>query len=276
MIRLKLMQWLIAILMRDARVSLGMTQKAAAKAFHVSEGTIYNWERAVYHPSYKAIAKVAEVYKLGGELRFYLELILEGNDFRILEAHPRLHAIALAKAEEHAGIIFKYEPHLIPGPLQTRAYHFLVLKVAERLTELVAEQGWVFKEDRKARLRARQPGPELRYLIGDSAIYHLRTLPPEVSLELVQDMLAQDALNSVSIRVINQFHPARNTQFEVYQRGGSATGPPIWVYSEIFHSSWCIEEETLVSRYHEASQAMWQIGIPVKEFLNEYCRDLLA
>ncbi|RRR99609.1 Scr1 family TA system antitoxin-like transcriptional regulator [Glycomyces terrestris] len=277
MIRLKLMKWLVAILMRDARDAAGVTQKGAALALGVTPNTIYNWERGTHHPPYGAIAKVAEVYGLDAELKFYLELILEGNDHRVLEAHPRLHAIALAKAEQNAGIIFKYEPFLIPGPLQTRAYHFLVLKVAEKLTDLVAEQGWTFKEGRRTLLRAREPGPQIQYLIGDSAIYHLQSLPEAVRRELVSDMLGQDSLANIEIRVINQFHPARSTPIDVYQGGGAEVNLPVFVYSEGFpNRSWCIEEEHLVSLYHEAGQAMWQIGIPLKEFLNEYCRDLLA
>ncbi|SDL69041.1 Transcriptional regulator, contains XRE-family HTH domain [Glycomyces sambucus] len=277
MIRLKLMRWLVAILMQDAREATGMSQKKVARAFRVSPGTIYNWERGIHHPPYGMIARIAEVYGIDAELRFYIELILEANDFRILEAQPRLHAIALAKAEQNAEFIFKHEPHLIHGPLQTRDYHFLVPQAAEQLPDSEAEDGWNFKRGRREGLRARTPAPQVRYLSGDSAIYHLRSLPEPVRIEIVRDMLGQDSLPNVEIRVINQFHHARSTSFDVYRGGIRELSLPPFIYTESFpNRSWCIEEERLVSLYHEAGQAMWQLGIPLKEFLHEHCRDLLA
>ncbi|GAA1662027.1 hypothetical protein GCM10009830_04060 [Glycomyces endophyticus] len=276
MIRLKLMRWLVAILMQDARVATGMSQKEAARAFRVSPGTIYNWERGIHHPPHGMIARIAEVYRIDAELRFYVELILEANDFRILEARPRLHAIALSKAEQHAGIIFKHEPQLVHGPLQTRDYHFIITQPGDGSSDADAQKGWIFKDGRQDGLYGRTPLPLIRYLMGDSAIYGLRQLPEEPRREQLTKLLAKEALPGTEIRVMAEFHPGRNTQFEIFEPGTSETAPPTFVYSEILHGSWCIEEDAVVAEYHRAGKAMWLLGIPLKEFLNEYCRDLLA
>ncbi|WP_460539876.1 Scr1 family TA system antitoxin-like transcriptional regulator [Glycomyces halotolerans] len=270
------MRWFVAVVLRDARVAAGLTQSEAASAFGYSTGTIYNWERTASHPKPSEVAQIAETYSLSPELKRYLKMILENRDSKLLQADARFHALSLAKAELHSGDIFKHEPHLVPGPLQTRDYHFMVPQAAEQLSEHEAQKGWNFKQSRQLGLRSRKPLPEIRYLVGDSPVYSLRSLPDSVRTEQVRQMLANETLPNTSIRVMTRFHHARNTQFEIFKPGNSDTAPPVFIYSEIFHASWCMEGEALIDRYDGASQAMWQLGIPLKEFLHEHCRDLVA
>lgn len=276
MIRARLMRWFVAIQLRDARYAAGLTQPEAGQEFGCSSQTIYYWERGERHPRKGEIAQIAETYHLNAETKRYLKMILGMKDSQRLEADARFHALTLAKAEQHSGVIFKYEPHLIPGPLQTRDYHDLVPQAAEQLSPSESEKGWKFKYGRRIAIRGRKNQPTIQYLIGDSAIYLLRTLPKKVRRELIDQMLEDDALQNVEIRVISSFHTGRNTPFSVYKPGESETAPPTFTYSEILHGSWCIEEDPLVTLYDDAGQAMWQLGIPLKEFLHEYCRDLLA
>ncbi|WP_194201987.1 Scr1 family TA system antitoxin-like transcriptional regulator [Glycomyces albidus] len=270
------MQWFVAILLRDARIAAGLTQAEAAQEFGCHPHTIYYWEKGERHPRPSEVFQIADTYRLSEELKNYLKMILEHRGSKLLQADARFHALTLAKAELHSGVIFKYEPHLIPGPLQTRDYHFLVLKVAEKLTDFVAQQGWEFKFDRQMKLRKRKRRPKIQYLIGDSAMYGLRRLSDSVRREQVNKLLQESEQPDTDLRVIAEYLPGRNTPFSIYEPGESKTAPPTFIYSEILHGSWCIEEDTLVSLYHDAGQAMWQLGIPLKEFLNEYCRDLLA
>lgn len=276
MIRARLMQWFVAILLRDARIAAGLSQSEAAQEFGCHTQTIYYWEKGKRHPRSSEVAQIAETYRLNDENRRYLKMVLEKRDSQRLEADARFHALALAKAEQHSGIIFKYEPHLIPGTLQTRDYHFLVLQIAEQLTDFVAQQGWEFKDDRQKKLRKRKLRPVVQYLIGESAIYGLRFLPEEVRRTQIQRLLAEVDQAGVEIKVMTKYLPGRNTPFSIYEPGDSETAPPTFIYSEILHGSWCIEEDALIRLYHDAGQAMWQLGIPLKEFLNEYCCDLLA
>jgi transcriptional regulator with XRE-family HTH domain len=270
------MRWFVAIQLRDGRIAARLTQAEAAQEFGCSPQTIYYWERGERHPRKGEVYQIAETYALDDYSKRYLKMILDKKDTERLEADARFHALTLAKAELHSGIIFKYEPHLVPGPLQTRDYHFLVPQAAEQLSDPEAERGWKSKERRKTGIKQRKVKPSIRYLVGDSAMHLLRRLPPEVARELLEEMLGQEENSNIDIRVIQDFHPARSTPFDIFEPGGSATAPPEFVYSETFHGSWCIEEDSVVARYHVAGQAMWQLGIPLKEFLNEYCRDLLA
>jgi transcriptional regulator with XRE-family HTH domain len=276
MIRARLMKWFVAILLRDARIAAKLTQAEAAQEFGCHPQNLYYWEKGERHPRPSEVSQIAETYHLSDELKMYLKMILENRDSTLLQADARLHALALAKAELHSGIIFKYESHLIPGPLQTRDYHFLYTQKGEGTSDQAAGEGWTFKYGRQVGIRKRKKKPKIQYLIGDSAIYGLRDLPRKVALEQVQKMLKEDELSNVEIRVIKSFHPGRSTPFSVYKPGTSDTAPPIFVFSEILHGSWCIEDDALVPMYDDAGQAMWQLGIPLKEFLYEYCRDLLA
>lgn len=276
MIRARLMRWFVAVSLRDARIAAGLTQAEAGQEFGCSSQTIYYWEKGERHPKSSEVSQIAETYHLTAENKRYLKLVLEKKDSQRLEADARFHAMALAKAELHSGIIFKYEPHLVPGPLQTRYYHDLVPQAAEQLELSESEKGWKFKYGRRTAIRGRKNPPDIQYLIGDSAIYLLRTLPKSVQRELVDQMLADDELPNVEVRVIASFHTGRNTPFSVYKPGKSKTAPPTFVYSEILHGSWCIEEDNLVALYDDAGRAMWRLGIPLKEFLHENCRDLLA
>jgi len=92
----------------------------------------------------------------------------------------------------------------------------------------------------------------------------------------VGKLLEHAEIDGTEIRVIAQPHSRRNTPFSIYKPGGSETAPPTFVYSEVLHGSCFIQEDGLIAEYHEAGQAMWILGIPLKEFLHEHCRDLLA
>lgn len=276
MIRARLMRWFVAIQLRDARFAARLTQLDAAHEFGCSKQTIYYWERGERHPRKGEISQIAETYHLNDETKRYLKMILEMKDSQRLEADARFHALTLAKAEQHSGIIFKYEPHLIPGPLQTREYYFLVTESGSQPGDPGAERGWNFKHSRQLDIGNRKDKPTIQYLIGDSAIHELRKIPSEVARAQITKLLEDDARENTEIRVMARFHPARSTQFEIFKPGDSASAPPIFVYSETYHGSWCIEEDSLIAMYDGAAPAMWHLGIPLKEFLNEYCRDLLA
>lgn len=276
MIEARLMRWFVAATLLDARLSCKMTRSESAKAYGCSQQTIYYWERGERHPRLSEVAQIAETYNLSEEIKGYLKIILGNPDAKRLEADARFHALTLAKAELHSGVMFKYEPFLVHGPLQTRDYYFLVPQAAEKLSHSEAVRGWSSRERRKKGIRERKVKPIIHYLMGDSAIYGLRKLPKEVGRELVKELIEQDALPNIEMRVIADYHPARSTACDIFAQGESPTAPPAFVYTEAFHGSWCIEEEDLVARYHEACQAMWLLGIPLKEFLYEHCRDLLA
>lgn len=276
MIRARLMRWFVAVSLRDARIAAGLTQAEAGQEFGCSSQTIYYWEKGERHPKSSEVSQIAETYHLTAENKRYLKLVLEKKDSQRLEADARFHAMALAKAELHSGIIFKYEPHLVPGPLQTREYYFLVTESARQPGDPAAERGWKFKYGRQVGISKRKDRPIFQYLVGDSAIHELRKIPREVARPQIARMLEEDARSNIEIRVIARFHPARSTPFDIFKPGHSASAPPVFVYSETYHGSWCIEEDSLIAMYDEAAPAMWQLGIPLKEFLNEYCRDLLA
>ncbi|THV32108.1 Scr1 family TA system antitoxin-like transcriptional regulator [Glycomyces paridis] len=270
------MRWFVAVLLWDSRIGIGFTRPEAARAFGCSDGTIYYWEKGERHPRPSEVAQIALTYRLTEKVRRYLKMILERKDSQRIEADPRLHALVLSKAELHSGFIFKYEPNLIPGPLQTRDYHFGYTQKAEGTSDTDANEGWTFKHGRQVGIGNRKDEPTIQYLIGNSAILGLRDLPLEAAIGQVNRMLADQDRSGVEIRVIAKFHRGRNAPFEIFKPGGSRTAPPVFVYSESLHGSWCIEEDALVAMYDGAGQAMWQLGIPLKEFLDEHCRDLLA
>jgi transcriptional regulator with XRE-family HTH domain len=161
---------------RDARIRKRMPQSELAAAIGYSTQTISNWENNRSKPHASQIEKICDVLGLNDEIkRFLFRIHLDGGT-RNIELTPRENALCLALAELHYGSIWKWEPLILPGIVQIRAYQEQVLKIIEDLTDELSQFGWNFKNERQFELKQRLTPYRMSIIIGDSALYHLREM----------------------------------------------------------------------------------------------------
>ncbi|GAA1688105.1 hypothetical protein GCM10009830_39610 [Glycomyces endophyticus] len=269
-----LTSWQVGVHLADGRELMGLSPKQLAVILGVSEGTIRNWEKGVTLPTYPEMLGIGKTLNMGEEITQFLADIARDKTSLNLETHPRYNALGLAKAELHYGSIWKCEPLVLPGIVQTRQYNSQVLQPAEGTTDAQAEFGANFKELRQVELKARTSPFRISIIIGSSALSDLKTMNRSDRQDQIEALRSWNALPHWDIRVMNQCSDLGGP-FEVYVPGKSRTAGPAFVYAQIHDRSWCIEELTRVESYHERIKKNWTRCDDLEAFLDAE-RDRLA
>ncbi|WP_100445936.1 Scr1 family TA system antitoxin-like transcriptional regulator [Glycomyces xiaoerkulensis] len=270
----KLTRWQVGIYIHDHRTELGFSQTELAVRLGVSGATISNWERGASMPSAGEVWGLARHLKIPDEIAEFMETIAREGSSPNMEAHPRYNALGLAKAELHYNSIWKWEPLILPGIVQTRHYNSLVVQQAEGTTDEQAQFGWNFKQQRQNAIMLRPTEYRMTVIIGDSAVRHLTAMPERERREQVDYLRECNSRPGWEIRIMNQ-HSDLGGPFEVYVSSQSTTAGPPFVYVQIHDLSWCIEERDRVKGYHDRVKTNWPRATELEVYLDAE-RDLLA
>jgi transcriptional regulator with XRE-family HTH domain len=243
-----------------------MTQSELAAALGYATQTIANWENNRSRPHASHIEKICDVLGIEAEIKRFLHRIYLDGHSRNIELTPRENALCLALAELHYGSLWKWEPTILPGIVQTREYNKL-LQWAEGISDKEAQVGLDFKEPRKKRLAARTTPYRMSVLSTDTALYHLSHMDSNERREQIDYLRECNARSGWELRIMAlPCHLGASSS--IFVPGDSPTAGPPFMYAEIHGRSWCIEELDRVRSYHERVKKNWARATPLEEFLD--------
>lgn len=104
--------------------------------------------------------------------------------------------------EDSAELIRQYEPELVPGLLQTRAYAETVTRVPRDLITDEQVQRRVDLRMKRQALLSRPRAPHLRVLLGEAALRRLTVPGGDLGADQLRHLLAVTRRGNVSIRVL--------------------------------------------------------------------------
>lgn len=270
-----LAMWLPGRVEHYYRDKLEYTQDQVGRFLALSTQTVRRWEQGKKCPTVGEVLGLAKFLKIPQELSDYMEDIARNESQKNFRADRRFNALCLQFAELYNGLIQKWGPLFLPGIVQTRAYHFNILRTAEGSTDEQLNRGWIFKEERCGALLARIDNPKVVILISKAALESLQFLTDTDRQEQIDRLLHLDSLPNWEIRIVASLHPEAGGAFDLYRPAESEFGSPPFVYTEVWDDSWCIEESARIARYDDLWKVLWGKSITLKEYLDDR-RDGLA
>jgi transcriptional regulator with XRE-family HTH domain len=269
--------WFLKTMARKGRIDAGKSQREIGDAVDRSKDTILEWEKGRTDIPVQAIRGLAEACELSDEVSGYMRSVARARKKgEPIEADMRYNALFLSLAEEYCKMIFKFDALLVPGPLQIKAYHYLVARLAEPGTDEWVDNGWRFKYERGQVLISRTDRPTIQFVIGEAALFQLFQISEEVYREQMAHLRKWAKRPGVSIRILRTPVPAYRSGFEIYKPGDSALACPPFVYTEIADSSWCIDSPARIASYDEIRKMLWKMAIRIEDYHYDDRRDRLA
>jgi len=264
----KLAKWFPGRVVSLGRKTKRLTQTDVANFLGKNYQTIAKMEQGRSCPSVGDCYALADLLELSDELRDYMIDIARNEAQSNFRSDRRFNALCLQMAERFMGEIRKWEPYLLPGIVQTRAYHFNIVAMSQQSSDERLDGGWKFKVERYEALLARKDGPKIVILISAEALQNLRFLSETDRREQLERLDYLDSLPNWEIRIITDLYPRSATAFDLYRPADAEFGGPAFVYTEVWDDSYCIEEALRIERY----DGLWKIllgkSISLKEHLD--------
>ena len=189
--------------LRDLRQAAGKSLEDAATALGVSMLAIRRIEQGQVKWKLPYIKVLLEEYGVRGEeARAFLALAAEANQpgwwHRYRDALPDWFR-AFVILEEEASLIRAYEPHYVPGLLQTEDYARTMLRAGvDNAAE--TERRVQLRMERQRRLLG--PGGPQLWVVMDETVLRRPVAPPEVMREQIDRLIEATALPNVKLQVI--------------------------------------------------------------------------
>lgn len=237
--------------------------------------TVAKMEQGKTCPSVGDCYALADLFNLDDELRDYMIDIARNEAQQNFQTDRRFNALCLQMGELFMGEVFKWQPLFLPGIVQTRSYHFNIVRMSQDYTDEQLNRGWSFKDERIKALLARIDNPKVVILISEVALWNLRFLSEKDRREQLARLCELDALPNWEIRIVPALHPEAGGAFDLYRPAKADFGGPPFVYTEVWDNSWCIEETPRIGRYDGLWKVLLGKSIALKEHLDDR-RDGLA
>lgn len=189
--------------LRDLREAAGKSFEDAAACLGVSVLAIRRIEQGQVKWKMPYIRLLLEEYGVPGEdAKVFLELAAEANRpgwwYRYRDVLPDWFR-AFVSLEEEASLMRAYEPHYIPGLLQTEEYARTVLRAGLR-DEHEIERRVELRMERKRRL-VQQNGPDF-WVVMDETVLRRPVVTPKVMRDQIDHLIEVVALPTITIQVI--------------------------------------------------------------------------
>jgi transcriptional regulator with XRE-family HTH domain len=190
--------------LRDLRQNAGKSFEDAARVLDVSTLAIRRMEQGQVRWKIPYIRALLDEYGVTGEeAQTFVTLTLEANQpgwwYRYRDVLPPWFK-AYVSLEEEATLIRGYEPHFVPGLLQTEAYAGTVLSAGPHDTGEELERRVALRLERQ-KLLTQQRAPEL-WIVIDETVLRRPVAPPEVMRDQIYHLMQAAAMPKVKLQVI--------------------------------------------------------------------------
>jgi transcriptional regulator with XRE-family HTH domain len=262
-------QIVLGLRLRDLREQAGVTFDQAAGALSVNPTTVRRMEKAEVGLKPVYVEKLLQVYGVGQtESLAFLSLVEEANNpgwwHRFRDVLPSWFSLYVS-LEESASLIRSYEPHCVPGLLQTADYARALLRVgfsgapAEELDRRVAlrmERQTLLDDLQRVRLWAVVDETVLRRPVGGPAVMRAQ----------LDRLLEAAAMPHIALQILpfaNGPHPGMFGPFQLF-RFDIPELPDI-VYTESLTGAVYHDERADTVAYLEALDRMGAQAAPVAD-----------
>ncbi|MFE7115556.1 helix-turn-helix domain-containing protein [Streptomyces sp. NPDC057654] len=210
--------------LQDLREKAGLSYEQAGKALDVTHATVRRMEKAEVGLKIPYIEKLLGIYGISDsdEIENFVALAREANQpgwwHRFRDVLPDWFS-AFVSLEGEANLIRAYEPHYVPGLLQTEGYARAVLRAGmPHAAEADIDRGVAVRMERQS-LLTRENAP-LLWVVMDETVLRRRIAGPEVMREQIDRLIEATAMPNVRLQVIPFAagpHPAMYGPFHIFR-----------------------------------------------------------
>jgi len=253
-------QMVLGMRLRHLREQAGVGYDAAAKALHVNQTTVRRMEKAEVGLKLPYVEKLLRTYGVGqDEVESFLGLVEEANRpgwwHRFRDVLPDWFSLYVS-LEGAASRIRAYEPHFVPGLLQTEDYARALLRIGfpqgseEELSRRVA-----LRMERQE-LLSRPGGPHL-WAVMDETVLRLHIGGPKIMRAQIDRLIEAIQMPNVTLQVVPFAagpHPGMGGPFQLFRF--QIPELPDIVYAEGLTGAGYLDQRTDVAAYLEALDQM--------------------
>jgi transcriptional regulator with XRE-family HTH domain len=210
--------------LQDLREKAGLSFEQAGLALDVTHATIRRMEKAEVGLKTPYVEKLLRTYGVTdpAEVESFLSLAREANRpgwwHRYRDVLPDWFS-AFVSLEGEASIIRSYEPHYVPGLLQTETYARAVLRAGKpHATEEEIARGVALRLERQGLLT--RPNAPLLWAVMDETVLRRPIGGPEVMRDQITRLMESCRLPNVRLQVMRFAqgpHPAMYGPFHIFR-----------------------------------------------------------
>lgn len=247
--------------LQELRERAGLTYEEAAAQLDVTHSTIRRMEKAEVSLKILYVDRLLRTYGITEptELHAFLALVREANQpgwwHRFRDVLPDWFS-AYVSLEGEAALIRAYEPHYVPGLLQTEDYARATLRAGQPHLPMAEIDRYVALRIERQALLTKPNAPKL-WVVMDETVFRRPVARPEVLRAQIDRLIQAAALPNVTLQVMPFAagpHPAMYGPFHIF-RFRFRELPDI-VYSESLTGANYIDDRDDVSSYLEALDRM--------------------
>jgi transcriptional regulator with XRE-family HTH domain len=192
--------------LQQLREKAGLTYEQAGRALDVTHVTVRRMEKAEVGLKLIYVEKLLETYGVSepSEIEEFLNLARQANQpgwwHSYRDVLPEWFS-AFVSLEGESRVIRAYEPHYVPGLLQTEAYARAVLRAGmPHAPEEEIRRQVALRMERQAVLE--QPEPPLLWVVMDETVLRRSIGGPEVMREQIDRLIAATELSYVRLQIM--------------------------------------------------------------------------
>ncbi|MDJ1132939.1 helix-turn-helix domain-containing protein [Streptomyces iconiensis] len=211
--------------LQHLRERAGVTYEQAARALDVTHATVRRMEKAEVGLKVPYVEKLLRTYGVGepDEIEGFVSLAREANQpgwwHRYRDVLPEWFSVFVS-LESESDVIRAYEPHYVPGLLQTESYARAVLRAGmPHAPEGEIKRGVALRMERQAVL-FRDENPPMLWAVIDETVLRRNIGGAEVMREQVDELIKATERSNVRLQIMPYSagpHPAMYGPFHLFR-----------------------------------------------------------